>query len=140
MCVSTEVGADSSRNKILEKAYLTGQIELELTPQGTLCERMRAAGAGIPAFYTPTGFGTPVQFGDVPMRNDKDGKVSDTEDIDSPALIPVGCGVPQATREPAVWREELHPGGSYKGGRGADPSLEGGRGRKRRLPLHGTQF
>ncbi|GFZ46537.1 hypothetical protein JCM24511_04784 [Saitozyma sp. JCM 24511] len=61
-------------NKILEKAYLTGQIELELTPQGTLCERMRAAGAGIPAFYTPTGFGTPVQFGDVPMRNDKDGK------------------------------------------------------------------
>jgi len=60
---------------MLEKMYLTGQIELELTPQGTLAERIRAAGAGIPAFYTPTGYGTPVQFGTVPMSNDAEGKV-----------------------------------------------------------------
>lgn len=60
-------------NKLLEGMYLTGGIDLELTPQGTLAERMRAAGAGIPAFYTPTGFDTPVQHASVPMRHDKDG-------------------------------------------------------------------
>lgn len=55
--------------------YLTGEVELELTPQGTLAERMRAAGAGIPAFYTPTGFNTPVQFGSVASKYDASGKV-----------------------------------------------------------------
>lgn len=44
-------------NKSLEKKYLTGEIAIELCPQGTLAERLRAAGAGIPAFYTPTGVG-----------------------------------------------------------------------------------
>ena len=42
-------------NKALEKKYLTGEIGIELCPQGTLAERIRAAGAGIPAFFTPTG-------------------------------------------------------------------------------------
>ena len=42
-------------NKILEKSYLTGKIAVELCPQGTLAERIRAGGSGIPAFYTPTG-------------------------------------------------------------------------------------
>lgn len=42
-------------NKALEEKYLTGKIGVELCPQGTLAERMRAAGAGIPAFFTPTG-------------------------------------------------------------------------------------
>ena len=45
-------------NKTFERLYLDGKIEVELCPQGTLAERLRAAGAGIPAFYTPTGFGT----------------------------------------------------------------------------------
>ena len=44
-------------NKVVEKKYLTGQLAIELTPQGTIAERLRAAGAGIPAFYTPTGVG-----------------------------------------------------------------------------------
>jgi 3-oxoacid CoA-transferase len=56
---------------------LTGKIDVELTPQGTLAERIRAAGAGIPAFFTATGYGTPVQDGSVAMRNGPDGKVSD---------------------------------------------------------------
>ena len=47
-------------NKTFERLYLTGELELELVPQGTLAERLRAGGAGIPAFYTPTGYGTPV--------------------------------------------------------------------------------
>lgn len=42
-------------NKALEKKYLSGEISIELTPQGTLAERLRAGGAGIPAFFTPTG-------------------------------------------------------------------------------------
>lgn len=50
-------------NKTFERLYLTGQLELELVPQGTLAERLRAGGAGIPAFYTPTGYGTPVAEG-----------------------------------------------------------------------------
>ncbi len=41
--------------------YLDGELEVELTPQGTLAERIRAGGAGIPAFYTPTAFGTIIQ-------------------------------------------------------------------------------
>ena len=45
-------------NKTFERLYLDGKIEVELCPQGTLAERLRAAGAGIPAFYTPTGYGT----------------------------------------------------------------------------------
>ena len=52
--VSSYVG----ENKEFERQYLSGELEVELTPQGTLAERIRAGGAGIPAFYTPTGYGT----------------------------------------------------------------------------------
>lgn len=54
--VSSYVG----ENKNFENQYLSGELEVELNPQGTLAERIRAGGAGIPAFYTPTGFGTLV--------------------------------------------------------------------------------
>jgi 3-oxoacid CoA-transferase subunit A len=47
-------------NKIFEQQYLSGELEVELIPQGTLAERMRAGGAGIPGFYTATGVGTPI--------------------------------------------------------------------------------
>ncbi|OXS74759.1 CoA transferase subunit A [Domibacillus enclensis] len=57
--VSSYVG----ENKIFEQQFLTGQLEVELTPQGTLAERMRAGGAGIPGFYTATGVGTPIAEG-----------------------------------------------------------------------------
>ena len=50
-------------NKLFAQKYLAGELEVEFTPQGTLAERMRAGGAGIPAFYTKTGFGTPVAEG-----------------------------------------------------------------------------
>ncbi len=50
-------------NKLFEEQYLSGELELELTPQGTLAERIRAGGAGIPAFYTRTGVGTLVAEG-----------------------------------------------------------------------------
>lgn len=50
-------------NKIFEQQFLNGEVEVELTPQGTLAERMRAGGAGIPGFYTATGVGTPIAEG-----------------------------------------------------------------------------
>jgi len=50
-------------NKVFEQLVLGGKVELELNPQGTLAERIRAGGAGIPAFYTPTGYGTAVAEG-----------------------------------------------------------------------------
>jgi 3-oxoacid CoA-transferase subunit A len=50
-------------NKLFEQQVLKGEVEVELNPQGTLAERMRAAGAGIPAFYTPTGVGTMIAEG-----------------------------------------------------------------------------
>ncbi|WP_419180342.1 CoA transferase subunit A [Bacillus xiapuensis] len=57
--ISSYVG----ENKIFEKQFLNGELEVELVPQGTLAERIRAGGAGIPGFYTATGVGTPIAKG-----------------------------------------------------------------------------
>ncbi|MCY4210411.1 MAG: CoA transferase subunit A [Gammaproteobacteria bacterium] len=57
--VSSYVG----ENALFEQQFLSGELEVELTPQGTLAEKLRAGGAGIPAFYTATGYGTPVGEG-----------------------------------------------------------------------------
>lgn len=62
-------------NKEFERQYLSGELEVELTPQGTLAERLRAGGAGIPAFYTITGSGTQVAEGGLPWRYAADGSV-----------------------------------------------------------------
>ena len=62
-------------NKELARLYLSGAMEVELTPQGTLAERLRAGGTGIPAFYTPTGVGTMVAEGGIPIRYDGEGNV-----------------------------------------------------------------
>lgn len=70
--VSSFVGG----NKELARQYLAGQLEVELTPQGTLAERLRAGGAGIPAFYTPTGVGTMVADGGIPIRYDAEGGIA----------------------------------------------------------------
>jgi 3-oxoacid CoA-transferase subunit A len=57
--IATYVG----ENELFERQFLSGELEVELVPQGTLAERIRAGGAGIPAFYTPTGYGTKVAEG-----------------------------------------------------------------------------
>jgi len=69
--ISSYVG----ENKEFARQYLAGELELELTPQGTLAERLRAGGAGIPAFYTPAGVGTLVADGGLPWRHGPDGSV-----------------------------------------------------------------
>ncbi len=63
-------------NKEFERQYLHGELEVELIPQGTLAERLRAGGAGIPAFYTPAGVGTQVADGGMPWRYHSDGTVA----------------------------------------------------------------
>ena len=67
--ISSYVG----ENAEFERQYLSGELEVELTPQGTLAERIRAAGAGIPAFFTPTAFGTLVHEGGAPIKYNADG-------------------------------------------------------------------
>ena len=62
--ISSYVG----ENKEFERQYLSGELEVELTPQGTLAERLRAGGAGIAAFFTPTGVGTAISDGGLPLR------------------------------------------------------------------------
>jgi 3-oxoacid CoA-transferase subunit A len=61
--IAKMVASYVGENRIFEQQFLSGEIEVELVPQGTLAERIRAGGAGIPAFYTPTGVGTPVAEG-----------------------------------------------------------------------------
>jgi len=61
--IKKHIGSYVGENKVFEQMVLTGQVELELNPQGTLAERIRAGGAGIPAFFTPTGVGTIVAEG-----------------------------------------------------------------------------
>ena len=61
--IKKHIGSYVGENKIFEQMVLTGKVVLELNPQGTLAERIRAGGAGIPAFFTPTGAGTTVAEG-----------------------------------------------------------------------------
>ncbi|MEX0173015.1 CoA transferase subunit A [Streptomyces sp. LMG1-1-1.1] len=63
-------------NKEFARQYLSGELEVELVPQGTLAERLRAGGTGIPAFYTPAGTGTQVGEGGLPWRYAADGTVA----------------------------------------------------------------
>ncbi|ORY63810.1 hypothetical protein BCR35DRAFT_308776 [Leucosporidium creatinivorum] len=86
--ISSYLGA----NKHFESLYLNGQIALELTPQGTLAERCRAGGAGIPAFYTPSGYGTAVQTGEIPI------KYKDVEQGGKKGEVEIK-GVPREVRE-----------------------------------------
>ncbi len=73
-------------NKEFARQYLSGELEVELTPQGTLAERLRAGGSGIPAFFTVTGVGTQIAEGGLPWRYASDGSI----DVASP---------PKETRE-----------------------------------------
>ena len=63
-------------NKEFERQFLSGELEVELTPQGTLAERLRAGGAGIPAFFTPAGVGTQVADGGLPWKYDGSGGIA----------------------------------------------------------------
>src|SRR3954468_22511958 len=82
-------------NKEFARQYLHGELEVELTPQGTLAERMRAGGSGIPAFFTATGGGTQVAEGGLPWRYDSDGNVT----VSSPAKEVRTFSTPEGDKE-----------------------------------------
>ena len=71
------------QNKRLAAAWLDGSVEIEFTPQGTMVERLRAAGAGVPAFYTPTGVGTLVSGGGLPLtfRDGHPSRLSEAKEV-----------------------------------------------------------
>lgn len=73
-------------NKEFARQYLSGELEVELTPQGTLAERLRAGGAGIAGFYTRTGVGTQVAEGGLPWRYDAAGNVVKTSPV-KPVMV-----------------------------------------------------
>jgi 3-oxoacid CoA-transferase subunit A len=82
-------------NREFARQYLSGELEVELTPQGTLAERMRAGGSGIPAFYTATGVGTQVAEGGLPWRYDSEGNVV----LASPAKPTATFSTPEGDKE-----------------------------------------
>ncbi|MER7049143.1 CoA transferase subunit A [Streptomyces jumonjinensis] len=74
--IARVTGSYIGANKEFARQYLAGELEVELIPQGTLAERLRAGGCGIPAFYTPAGVGTQVADGGLPWRYDGEGGVA----------------------------------------------------------------
>lgn len=76
-------------NKEFERQFLSGELELELTPQGTLAEKLRAGGAGIAAFYTQTGVGTQVAEGGLPRRYSPDGTIAVASPVKDVRSFPV---------------------------------------------------
>ena len=81
--ISSYVG----ENKLFETLYLSGKLELEFNPQGTLAERIRAGGAGIPAFYTRTGYGTVIADGKETRQFDGLGYVMETGLVSDVSLV-----------------------------------------------------
>ncbi|PFG30962.1 CoA transferase subunit A [Paramicrobacterium agarici] len=75
--ISTMTSSYVGENKEFERQYLSGELTVNLTPQGTLAEKLRAGGAGIAAFYTQTGVGTQMAEGGLPRRYNPDGSVAE---------------------------------------------------------------
>lgn len=73
--ISRMISSYVGENKEFARQYLAGELEVELCPQGTLAERLRAGGCGIPAFYTPAGVGTLIAEGGLPWRYDDAGNI-----------------------------------------------------------------
>ena len=119
--VSSYVG----ENKEFARQYLAGELEVVLTPQGTLAEKLRAGGAGIPAFYTKAGVGTQVSDGGLPQKYDADG----------------GIAVASARQGGAELRRRgLRPGGVPHARLRPGPRLEGRPPREPGLPRHGHEL
>jgi len=104
-------------NKEFARQYLAGELEVELTPQGTLAERMRAGGSGIPAFFTATGVGTQVADGGLPWRYHSDGSVAKASPAKQKQVFATHHGQQEYVLEEAIvadfalvraWRGDRH--------------------------------
>jgi 3-oxoacid CoA-transferase subunit A len=117
--VSSYVG----ENKEFARQYLSGELEVELCPQGTLAERMRAGGSGIPAFFTATGVGTLVAQGGLPWRYDSSGNVTVSSPAKEVRTFATREGEKEFVLEPAIvadfalvraWKGDRHGNLVYK--------------------------
>jgi 3-oxoacid CoA-transferase subunit A len=111
--IARVTGSYVGENKEFARQYMAGELEVELVPQGTLAERLRAGGAGIPAFYTPAGVGTQVANGGLPWRYAPDGSVAvaspakETRDFDGrPHVLEHGITTDFALVR--AWRGDSH--------------------------------
>ncbi len=104
-------------NKEFERQYLSGELEVELTPQGTLAERMRAGGSGVPAFFTASGVGTQVAEGGLPWKYGPDGSVTVASPAKEVRSFPTAEGEQRFVLERALiadfalvraWRGDRH--------------------------------
>ena len=89
-------------NKEFARQYLAGELEVELTPQGTLAERLRAGGSGIPAFFTATGVGTQIAEGGLPWRYAADGSVAVASPPKEVREFETAEGTQEFVLEPAI--------------------------------------
>jgi 3-oxoacid CoA-transferase subunit A len=89
-------------NKEFERQYLSGELELELTPQGTLAEKLRAGGSGIAAFFTQTGVGTQVAEGGLPRRYHPDGTIAVASPPKQQQVFNVGGAAKEFVLEEAI--------------------------------------
>ena len=100
--IARMVASYVGENKEFARQYLHGELEVELTPQGTLAERMRAGGSGIPAFYTRTGVGTQVAEGGLPWRYDDAGNVVVASPAKEVRVFGTAEGDPEFVLETAI--------------------------------------
>ena len=111
--IARVTGSYVGENKEFARQYLSGELEVELVPQGTLAERLRAGGAGIPAFYTPAGVGTQVARGGLPWRYAPDGAVAlasppkETRDFDGRTYV-LEHGITTDFALVRAWRGDRH--------------------------------
>ncbi|MFH8485046.1 CoA transferase subunit A [Streptomyces longisporoflavus] len=111
--LSRVTGSYVGENKEFARQYLCGELEVELVPQGTLAERLRAGGSGIPAFFTPAGVGTQVANGGLPWRYRPDGRVhtaspaKETRTFDGSAYV-LEHGITTDFALVRAWRGDRH--------------------------------
>lgn len=86
--ISRVIASYVGENREFARQFLAGELEVELTPQGTLAERLRCGGAGIPAFFTTTGVGTQVAEGGLPWRYAADGSVALASPVKETRVMP----------------------------------------------------
>ena len=116
--ISSYVG----ENKEFARQYLSGELEVELTPQGTLAERMRAGGSGIPGFYTATGVGTQVAEGGLPWKYDDAGNVIVSSPPKETKVFSTAEG-DEGVRPGGGDRRRLRPGARLEGRPARQPDL-----------------
>ncbi|KAH6935245.1 hypothetical protein HPB50_004814 [Hyalomma asiaticum] len=109
--ISSYVG----ENAEFERQYLSGELELEFVPQGTLAERLRAGGAGIPAFFTPTAYGTLIHKGGAPIRYDSNGNITiKSEPRQVEEIVEIGALPPDHIHIPSIYVDAIYKGKSFE--------------------------